>query len=195
MNKESFIKDWFENGNDSDEVLKKKVAVNWDEKTLKRHLDIINCPRGINSVLEIGCGVGRILKELKDIKLRVGIEASEDMIRLGKEYCKDTDIQLIKVSGEGNIPVPSNQFDFAFSLTVFQHIPNTDTVKRYISEMYRCLVVGGKIRIQILSENFNKGKFWSYHNPKELMDYMESIGFNTIKTEDFSRWLVIEGIK
>jgi ubiquinone/menaquinone biosynthesis C-methylase UbiE len=192
----SFLKDWFENGNDSDEVLKKKIAANWDEKTLKRHLDIINCPKGINSVIEIGGGVGRILKELKDIELRVGIEASEDMIRLGKEYCKDTNIQLIKVSGEGNIPVPSNQFDFAFSLTVFQHIPNIDTVKRYISEMYRCLVVGGKMRIQILLKDEKpNNKFWSYHSPEELMEYMKDIGFKEIKKEDYARWCVLEAIK
>jgi ubiquinone/menaquinone biosynthesis C-methylase UbiE len=195
MSNESFLKSWFE-GNSSDEVIKKKIAANWDDKTLKRHLEIINVPKGINSVIEIGAGVGRILKELKDIELRVGIEASEDMIRFGKEYCKGTDIQLIKVSGEGNVPVPSNQFDFAFSLTVFQHIPSTLTVKKYIGEMYRCLRKGGKMRIQILAnDEFPGNKFWSYHRPQGLMNYMISLGFTDVKKEDYARWSVLEGIK
>lgn len=194
IKKKSFIKTYFDNK--SGERLRKTITPNWD--STEGHLKLLNIPSNINSILEVGCGIARLLKEInKDIEHCVGVDASQSMIDEGKEYCKDTDIELLKCSGEGNIPIPlKDYFDFAFSIITFQHIPNTETVKKYISEMYRLLKFGGKIRFQILSTNeFPDKDLWSYHNPEELINYMKTLGFNEIKKEGSGRWTFIEGVK
>lgn len=193
MNKESFISHYFEGK--SGESLRKTITPDWN--STERHLKLMNIPQNINSILEVGCGIGRLLKELnKTIPICVGFDASKDMIREGQEYCANTNIQLLKCDGNGLLPLNDLQFDYAFSIITFQHIPNVDTIKKYISEMHRLLKSSGKIKFQILKNNeFPEKKLWSYHNPEELTAYMEKIEFYDIKIIDIGRWTFIEGIK
>lgn len=117
------------------------------------------------------------------------------MIREGQEYCAGTNIQILKCDGYGILPIVNVEFDYAFSIITFQHIPNTETVIGYVSEMHRLLKTNGVIKFQILkNDEFPERDLWSYHNPEVLTIYMEKIGFSKIKIIDSGRWLFIEGI-
>lgn len=191
--KRSFINNYFEGK--SGEKLKKTITPDWN--TTEKHLKLLNIPNNINSIIEIGCGIGRLLKELNNnIPICYVFDASNDMIRESKEYCKNTSINIIKCDGFGLIPLFNIEFDYAFSIITFKHIPNIDTVKSYISEMYRLLKYGGVIKFQILKNNeFPEKELWSYHDPNILIDYMKSIGFIKINNNDVGRWLFIDGVK
>lgn len=190
--KRSFISEYFEGK--SGDRLKATITPHWDDTTLKRHLEIVKCPENIFSICEIGVGTGRILSELK-AEHKVGCDASQSMIDTGKQ--EHPEIEFIKVSGNGKLPIPLNDyFDFVFSIVTFQHIPNTDTVKNYIDEMYRLVKFGGKVRFQILKDNeFPDKDLWSWHNPDELIRYMNILGFKEVNKEVYGRWVVLEGIK
>lgn len=190
----SFVKNYFD-GKTGDE-LRKTITPNWD--STKEHIKLLNVPSEINSVLEIGCGIGRLLKEInKDVEYCVGVDASESMINEGKEYCKETNIKLLKCDGRGEIPIDlKNHFDFVFSIITFQHIPNINTVKKYISEMYNVLKETGIIKFQLLSnDEFPERELWTYHNIDDIIKYMKELGFNQIKKRVLERWTFIEGIK
>jgi len=190
--KKSFIS-WYFEGKTGD-ILRKTITPNWD--STQGHLKLLNIPK-INSILEVGCGIGRLLKELnKEIPVCVGFDASKDMIREGIQYCKETSVELIKCDGNGLLPLKDREFEYAFSIITFQHIPNTNTVKSYISEMYRLLKKEGFIKFQILANNeFPEKELWSYHNPEDLINHMNSLGFKNINKIDQGRWLFIEAQK
>lgn len=188
----SFVKWYFEGK--TGEALRKTITPDWN--TTSRHLELLDIPRDINSVLEIGCGIGRLLKELnKDIPICIGYDASEDMIREGEEYCANTSVDLRKCDGNGEISVVDGIFDYAFSIITFQHIPNTDTVNSYLGEMYRALRYGGTLKFQILKNNERPDNdLWSYHDTDDLIEYLGPL-IENIKIEDTGRWLFISGQK
>src|SRR5262245_47917602 len=75
------------------------------------------------AVLEIGCGIGRLLKPLsRRVRRAVGVDLSEEMIRRGRDYCADRpNVELRRTDG-GLEALGEGQFDFVFSHIVFQHL-------------------------------------------------------------------------
>lgn len=193
--KRSFVKEYFDGK--SLAQLKTTITPHWENETLEKHLKLVDVPVGTNSVLEIGSGLSRLLNEIhKSVEYCVGVEASQRMVDEAK-LISHPDIEIIKVSGNGNIPIPlKDYFDFIFSIITFQHIPDTDVVKKYISEAFRLLHKDGLFRFQCLSSDINPGKeLWTYHNIEDLIEYMKSFGFNSIKRENKGRWEIISGTK
>jgi ubiquinone/menaquinone biosynthesis C-methylase UbiE len=191
--KKNFVKSYFENK--TGESLKKTITPNWNSTS--SHIKLLNIDENINSIAEIGCGIGRILKDLNvRIPICVGFDASQSMIDEGEKYCKETNINLIKCSGDGLIPYESDFFDYTFSFITFQHIPNTDAVIMYITEMYRILNSKGKIKIQLLkNDEFPEKELWTYHDPIIIKSNMDKIGFYNINQLDFGRWIFITAEK
>ncbi|MFH8087098.1 MAG: glycosyltransferase, partial [Candidatus Aenigmatarchaeota archaeon] len=81
-------------------------------------------------VLEIGCGAGRILKNMADYFGEVyGVDVSERMIELAKSYCKNKDNVFLYVNNGKDLSMFQNEFfDFIFSYLVFQHIPDKKVI-------------------------------------------------------------------
>src|SRR5262249_39815985 len=77
-----------------------------------------------NSVLDFGCGVGRLLIPLAERCERVvGVDVSDTMLREAQENCHRgglTNICLLKLQDMDS--VASRPFDLVHSFIVFQHI-------------------------------------------------------------------------
>lgn len=191
--KSSFVSHYFDNK--TGDALRKTITPDWN--STEGHLKLLNIDTSVNSIAEIGCGIGRLLKELnKSIPKCVGFDASSSMIKEGKEYCKSTNIELIKVDGNGSLPYESNMFDYVFSFITFQHIPNTDTVLKYISEMYRLLKNSGTIKIQLLkNDEFPDRDLWSHHDPLKIQKHLLNLGMTSVEIQDCGRWIIIESKK
>jgi len=92
----------------------------WQQETpIFRDIILNNLPENTKTVLDYGCGVGRIAKEIinstKDIQV-IGVDASIEMLKLAKEY----------IASERFIPMLPREFnqdvDFAYCIYVLQHI-------------------------------------------------------------------------
>jgi cyclopropane fatty-acyl-phospholipid synthase-like methyltransferase len=86
-------------------------------------------------VLEIGCGIGRLLKPLamerRDLEI-YGVDVSTEMIQQGKERLSDVNnIYLAQVNGKDLSLFENEFFDFIFSYVTFQHIP-----RRYLDDIF-----------------------------------------------------------
>jgi len=97
------------------------------------------------TVLEIGCGVGRILKGWP--YPGIGVDLSPNMIEKAKEYLKGTKNDLLITDG-ATLLVPDNFVNFVYSFLVFQHIQTKKEVAQYIDEALRVLKPGGYLRVQ-----------------------------------------------
>ncbi|MGD1701850.1 glycosyltransferase, partial [Dapis sp. BLCC M229] len=103
-------------------------------------------------VLEIGCGVGRLIKPLREKFAQVdGVDISEKMIQFAGQYLADG-----KQNGEVSVnngydlqKLPDQSYDFVYSTIVFQHIRSISIVKSYFRETFRVLKPGGYFRLQV----------------------------------------------
>lgn len=104
-----------------------------------------------STALEIGCGIGRLLKPLAQrIREAHGVDVSSEMIYRGRAYLKGLDnVYLHKTSGADLRGLSDAQFDFCFSFVVFQHVPHKQTVFSYFDEVKRVLKAGGIFRFQV----------------------------------------------
>ena len=137
------------------------------------------------SVLEIGCGIGRLLKPLsRRVARAIGVDLSEEMIRRGREYCADRDnVELHRTDGSLDF-LRDGELDFVYSHIVFQHLPRKAYVERYFRESARVLKPGGWLRVQVdgRSRQFFRrwvADSWSgvVFSARELTRRLERAGF------------------
>jgi SAM-dependent methyltransferase len=117
-------------------------------------LNNIDLPRDAR-VLEIGCGIGRLLRPLAALAAEVhGVDISREMLRQAVDALSDLpNVRVHHTSGDLRM-FDDASIDFCFSLLVFQHIPDPGAVAAYIREAGRVVKPGGTFRFQItLSES------------------------------------------
>jgi ubiquinone/menaquinone biosynthesis C-methylase UbiE len=103
------------------------------------------------SILEIGCGIGRILIPMKKFFGNViGIDVSSEMVQLGQKNIKDIpNCVIIENNGIDLSEFQNDSFDFCYSFIVFQHIPEKKVVENYIKEVSRVLKPECLFRFQV----------------------------------------------
>ena len=147
----------------------------WDEAAqdpdvdIKYITDIDSCEitEGIKgNVLEIGCGVGRLLK-----KGWHGIDISMNMLDIanrrtqGRCYLKHT---------AGDIPYPNNTFDWIYCYLVFQHLKPSE-IQQYFNEVKRTLKTSGIFRFQFI-EGDEREPFSNHYSLDEIKDFTKEAG-------------------
>lgn len=139
--------------------------------------------------LQIGCGVGRIEKELSlKAKQVYGVDISEVMIAQAKKNVKRKNAHFFATNGE-SLPFEKNHFDFIYSLLVFQHMSKHMFVKN-LKEVQRVLKPNGKFLFQIPVDEKGVMKkpesknpwLMRYYTRKEIEQMLKKINFKIIKT-------------
>src|SRR5512141_108024 len=110
-------------------------------------------------VLEIGCGVGRLLVPLAGrVKVAHGVDISPVMIEKSKTYAAGSPNVRTELTDGAFAFLPDACLDFVFSFIVFQHIPDRAPIRRYVEEAARVLKPGGVFRFQV------DGRWWWKHS-------------------------------
>ena len=112
------------------------------------------------NVLEIGCGIGRLLIPMSKIFQNAsGIDISSEMVRIGKEKAEGiSNCEILENNGTDLSLFSDNYFDFCYSFIVFQHIPDKKIVEEYIKEVSRVLKPGCLFRFQVRGKINSKPK-------------------------------------
>lgn len=117
-----------------------------------------------SSILDFGCGVGRlpigILKQLGTVRRYCGIDVSNDSIRWCQRYIgsKYPNFEFIFIDAKNprynpkgvdtisdlRLPFKENEFDIIYLYSVFSHM-TTEDVTAYLKEFGRILAPSGKI--------------------------------------------------
>lgn len=111
----------------------------------------LGCPRGRNTALDFGCGVGRITRALSSYFTRCfGVDISEQMVnKATKINSSVTNCEFI-VNKESNLNgFPDSYFDFIICRLVLQHLPQRTLALSYVTEFLHKLVPNGLLVFQM----------------------------------------------
>jgi len=103
------------------------------------------------TVLEIGCGVGRMTRALASAFGQVyGVDVSGEMIEQARQNLASTPNATVLQNNGADLRVLGDiTIDFAFSYIVFQHIPSREVIRNYVAEVHRLLRPGGLFKFQV----------------------------------------------
>lgn len=130
-------------------------------------------------ILDVGCGVGLISKELLKYGFKIhGVDFSSEAIKFAKIENPRIDFQYSSIY---KLPFSDESFDVIICLGVFQTVANPD---KATAEMARVLKKNGILIIRTLNTLFLlsfKGKKdnpdYIFYNPFNFKKMMEKIGF------------------
>jgi SAM-dependent methyltransferase len=105
------------------------------------------------TILEVGCGVGRVINELRgriDFARYIGVDLSESMVEFARQ-CVGTDMRCELYVNDGCTlsMVEDGSIDFAYSVDVFIHLFDVDLVGVYLGEIRRTLKDGRRFRFNV----------------------------------------------
>jgi len=102
-------------------------------------------------VLDLGCGIGRVLISMSKIFGKViGVDISPAMLEICKNKTLDiSNIELHENNGTDLSMIKDKSVDFCYSYVVFQHIPKKSVIENYLKEIKRVLKDGCIFRFQI----------------------------------------------
>jgi ubiquinone/menaquinone biosynthesis C-methylase UbiE len=140
------------------------------------------------SILEIGCGAGRMTLALSRIFGRVeAVDISPEMIaqaRVALAGCAN--VHLYVNNGTDLSMFSGDTFDFAISAIVFQHIPRHAIVENYIRETWRVLRADSLFKFQLqgcpIAEKLADTWVGVGFNEKQMRDIAARSGFEIIQS-------------
>ncbi|MBI5634404.1 MAG: methyltransferase domain-containing protein [Nitrospirae bacterium] len=125
-----------------------------------KELTIMAGIRENDSVLDIGCGTGKLTLELSRLASRgevVGIDPSEEMQRKAQEVSAEAgNIRFMEIAAESMDF--TEQFDLAFSNSALQWVKDQPQA---LDRTHRALKPGGRIAFQLPTKNFCR-EFFEY---------------------------------
>lgn len=162
-----------------------------------------------DTVLEIGCGIGRVGRELaKHCREWKGADISGQMLSYAAERTRGIEnVSLHELPANNLSLFADNSFDAVYSTIVFMHLDKPDMF-RYIREGYRVLKPGGRAYFDTYNllapdawAEFQKivslfasadlpGHVSQFSTPQEMQKFMEEAGFSAIEVMGEDRQLV-----
>jgi len=103
-----------------------------------------------HSVVDVGCGSGRLAFQLKDFLEGpyVGTDVVPELYKYAQRICKRPDWKFLNAPGL-TIPLPDDSADFVCFFSVFTHLLHDESYK-YLAEARRVVKPGGKIIFSFL---------------------------------------------
>jgi ubiquinone/menaquinone biosynthesis C-methylase UbiE len=196
------------------------VAGHTDEADLKAAADhTINNLRAAmpidkdRTILEIGCGVGRVGRELApQIRRWIGCDVSGNMLGHAAKRCQGIpNIDFVQISGYDLAPIPDASVDGVYCTVVFMHLQEWDRYG-YVKEAFRVLKPGGRFFCDNANLAHEDGwkmflagaSFPPNGRPQhlsrcstepELRAYLTHAGFKDVAITEQNVWLFATGTK
>lgn len=128
----------------------------WWYQALRQHVaDSIAPAASSFSLLDAGCGTGgmlRVVREKFPLADLTGVDQSDHALELAGE--RETGAKLVPASVH-ELPFPQSSFEFVLSLDVLSHAGVDDALA--LHEMYRVLLPGGRLILNLAAFDFLKG--------------------------------------
>lgn len=167
-----------------------------EDDVLPRFYELL--PADAHRVLDVGCGEGRITRELgRRGHDAVGVDIAERLVELARSRDRDGDY---RVASAERLPFADGSFDLVVAFNVLM---NVDDPARGIAEAARVLVTGGRLCASIVHPIASAGAWQdeTFLIPDYLVErpHEEQVGnlvFANVHRplETWSRWLEAAGL-
>lgn len=98
------------------------------------------------SIADIGCGNGRLIRELPGNCTYTGVDISQNLINQAKKQFPNENFILGSLL---EIPLSDDSADITFSIASLHHIPSEELREKAIQELYRITKPGGHVIITV----------------------------------------------
>ncbi|MEU6995355.1 methyltransferase domain-containing protein [Streptomyces sp. NPDC046465] len=143
----------------------------------RRHLRRQLGVRAGSTLLDVGCGPGYLLSELREdtgpTGRVCGIDISESMLALARERCADATASAargavdLRTGRAESIPFPDATFDAAVAVQVYEYV---EDIGRALDELFRVLRPGG--RAVVLDTDWDS-LVWRSADRERMRDVLE----------------------
>jgi tRNA (uracil-5-)-methyltransferase TRM9 len=100
------------------------------------------------SVLDVGCGNGRLLKILAEHNVKyVGVDQSEALINICQGKYPEYKFTVEDILNLGELP--EYDFDYVYCIAVLQHLPGVDLRLQALKQLKNKIKPGGKIVLSV----------------------------------------------
>ncbi len=147
------------------------------------------CRYGLShqSCVEIGCGAGRITRQLaKQFETVHAFDISEEMLAYARRQVPDDNVHF-HLSCGADIPLPDGSITSVFSCHVFQHFDSLAVARGYFEEIQRILVPDGTFMIHVPLY------CWPYESLALRTIYRTQKRISDVKAA-LNRWLIRAGL-
>lgn len=129
----------------------------WDENFYAKYADTLQPERPGERVLDVGCGVGQVVRRLRDAGFEaMGVEVSEPNVARGRAFGLDC-----RMYDGRHLPFPDAHFAGVGALNVLEHVEEPEA---FVAELARVAQPGG--RVLISSPNFFRALGWRDYHPR-----------------------------
>ncbi|MBI5381813.1 MAG: class I SAM-dependent methyltransferase [Opitutae bacterium] len=166
-----------------------------------------------DTFLEIGCGVGRVGRELAPLVAHwIGCDVSENMLQHAQHRLQGVaNVSLTPISGYDLRPIPDRSVDAVYCTVVFMHLQEWDRYA-YVCEAFRILKPGGRFFCD--NANLASDEGWNLflasaafppsNRPQHLSRcstvpeidcFLRRAGFQEVQTKTTGVWVFGWGVK
>jgi ubiquinone/menaquinone biosynthesis C-methylase UbiE len=167
-----------------------------------------------DTILEIGCGVGRVGQALAPMcRQWIGCDVSGNMLEHTRRRLRSfPNVKLVEISGFDLKPIPDASVDLVYCTIVFMHLDEWDRYN-YVLEAHRVLRPGGRIFIDnfslcsdegwgvfethrtVFAPNQRPSHISKSSTPQELETYLRRAGFQAVQGTTESQMVRYWGVK
>jgi SAM-dependent methyltransferase len=140
------------------------------------------------NVLEIGCGIGRLLKPLAArFRYVCGVDVSAEMILQSKNWLAGlVNVETFENTGVDLCRFGDGGFDWVYSYVAFQHMPK-EVFASYLPEINRILKPQGLLKFQIFvgdthAPHIDDTLTLRVYDERELSEMLAQAGFDIIES-------------
>jgi ubiquinone/menaquinone biosynthesis C-methylase UbiE len=130
-----------------------EIAVNFD---ITRHkhpwpelLKLTECVKDGDSILDVGCGNGRLLDAINKNVIYTGVDSSKKLLEIAKNKLSHPNFQFI----EGDLlelgKIPHINFNWVFCIAVLHHIPGKDLRLQALKQLKNKVAGDGRVIITV----------------------------------------------
>jgi len=148
--------------------------------------------------LEIGAGVGRLLKEGGHGFFQcVGVDSSISLVARSTRFLMFEPMCRVILTDGMHLPFPDGHFDFVYSFTCFQHMESLETIRKNLCEAVRVLRPTRKFKMQTVCGERASGRYDGYvfESTYELSAELFKAGFNEVSVVQQADWLWATGVR
>ncbi len=185
-------------------------------RSARRTVETLEATVGIGAaetVLEIGCGVGRVGALVAPRCGRwIGCDVSPNMLgHAARRLAGRPDVELVEVTGFDLRPVHDGSVDVVYCTVVFMHLDEWERYG-YVAEAFRVLRGGGRLYVDNVNLRSDEGfGVFEQHRamppdrrpahatrtstPQELAAYLERARFRDVRCHESGAWVQCWGVK